>query len=99
MPSKLVKPANELSPASLLVLCDLAEAPKGRRRDERIWTLLRPNVSRGPSAPLAVRALIDAGFAELRSKTGTWSLEITDRGMTLHRHLMTELRRVATPQS
>ena len=96
MCSLLVKPEPELSPASLLVLCDLAEASNGRRRDARLWTLLGSNtITRGVGAPVAVKALIHAGLVEMRSKTGSWDVEITDRGLTLHRCLMAALRNSA----
>lgn len=105
MSSPLVKPDLELSPLSLLVLCDLADAPKGRRRFDRVDTLLKTAAVRldsngGRSVPGAVAALELAGFVEVRRATRAktpdaipgWSAEITDKGLLLHRCLMAAMR-------
>lgn len=108
MPSPLVKPDLELSPLSLVIFADLAESPKGKRRFDRVDTLLTASTTNartkeGHSVPWPVQALEKAGLVEIRRATRAktpdatpgWSVEITDAGLTVHRELMARLRDVA----
>lgn len=103
MPSSV--PDLELSPFSLTILCDVASSPKLRRRFDRIDTLLKAteitvNSKKGRSVPGCVLALEKAGLVEIRRATQSkepgstpgWSIEITDKGLTIHRCLMATLR-------
>lgn len=105
MPSTLVKPELELSPLSLVIFADVAESPKSKRRFDRVDTLLTASTTNartkeGHSVPWPVQALEKAGLVEIRRATRAktpdatpgWSVEITDKGLELHRRLMATLR-------
>jgi hypothetical protein len=98
----LVKTHAELTDYSLLVLCDLATNPSTERRFERIRNLLTGHSGVHTNGiPGPITALERAQLVEVRRiydqplskspRIKTWTLSITDRGITLHRSLMTAL--------
>jgi hypothetical protein len=93
----------DLNDLSLLALADLAQAPQGKRRFDRIASLFTQTSSHGSraSVPAPIRSLEEAGLVEVRkSAKGRrdpeiepgWSCHITDKGLLLHRCLMAALR-------
>jgi hypothetical protein len=87
----------ELTDLSLLILADLGVKPT--RNQQRVNTLTQDLLGGNYEiAPASVRALEAAGLLTIR-KTGTgknYKLEISDKGLALHRHLIALLRQAAT---
>lgn len=90
-------PAPELNDTSLLILADLGVSQE--RTKTRINTLQEGSTPRcftGP--PASLHALAEAGLVEIRNTAGGYKVEITDKGLALHRHCMALMRLAATEQ-
>lgn len=91
---------SELTDISLMLFTDLGTSKTGKRRHDRVNTLLSGMTGGGGfyenGPPKYLRALVEAGLATTRktknSPAGNYLVELTDKGQEVHRLLMSTLR-------
>ena len=86
---------DDLTDLSFLIFADLGVQPT--RTQARINSLTNGlQGNNQTNAPVCLRALVDAGFITHRPTANGYKVEITDKGLALHRQCMALMRQAAS---